>query len=339
VKKGDKNKNSWQERRKKISKRWKIPFLYAEWRCEQLANLLERWAFLDILGHVGRLGILLSIVTSAYFYVTESNERKVLQELMRAEYERQQAVDQKKIKHYQAWQIINTASGKPGGGGRISALQDLNQDAISLGGIDISNAYLPGLDLEGADLTRANMAAAFLVQANLAKANLRSAALVKADLTDANLVKAELGYANLAEAYIRGTDLTDANLFNVDLTRAVLYRANFEKAHIEDANLAEANLSLANLVDADLKKANLIRASLFGADLTRASFEETNLSGVDLRGANLTEANLWHNEHLLDIEGIELANIYKVKNPPKGFIKWAMECFPSAKVAHANAFG
>ena len=37
-----------------------------------------------------------------------------------------------KQKHYQAWQTINFAQGKTGSGGRIQALQELNEDGVSL---------------------------------------------------------------------------------------------------------------------------------------------------------------------------------------------------------------
>lgn len=38
------------------------------------------------------------------------------------------ADDQRKAKHYQAWQAISDAQGKPGSGGRRTALEDLHKD-------------------------------------------------------------------------------------------------------------------------------------------------------------------------------------------------------------------
>jgi len=39
---------SWQERRQSIKHKWVVPFVYAEWLCERVSYLLERWAFLLI---------------------------------------------------------------------------------------------------------------------------------------------------------------------------------------------------------------------------------------------------------------------------------------------------
>jgi len=41
---------------------------------------------------------------------------------------------------------------------------------------------------------------------------------------------------------------------------------------------------------------------------------------VILNGADLTNIKNWR-----QIESIEKANIYGVKNPPDGFVEWAME--------------
>jgi len=145
---------------------------------------------LDICGHIGRFGVLVSIIVGMCVYVMEADERR-----MKAENEQQQAVDQRKAKHYQAWQVVIAAQGQRSSGGRIDALEDLNRDGISLTGVDISKAYLPGLSLEKAELYGANLTEAELVSANLTEANLEFA-----NLAGANLVSANLDGANLAEA-------------------------------------------------------------------------------------------------------------------------------------------
>src|ERR1700741_4710735 len=65
-----------------------------------------------------------------------------------------------KQKHYQAWQVINTAQGKGGSGGRIEALEELNADGVPLVGVDVSSAFLQGLTLERANLLRADFSSA-----------------------------------------------------------------------------------------------------------------------------------------------------------------------------------
>jgi Pentapeptide repeats (8 copies) len=88
------------------------------------------------------------------------------------------ANDQRKAKHYQAWQAITGAQGKPGSGGRKTALEELHNDGESLMGVDLSTkAYLLGLTLPGADLEGANLEGAILRGANLRGADLGNANL------------------------------------------------------------------------------------------------------------------------------------------------------------------
>jgi uncharacterized protein YjbI with pentapeptide repeats len=274
----EKIKESWRERKTKIRYKWAVPFIFIEWKCEQLSELLERWALIDILVQIGRLGILVSIVAGAYVYVTEADER-----LMQVE-------NQRKANQYQAWQVINAAQGKPGNLGRTFALQDLCREGISLGGIDISKAYLPGLDLSEADLCDANFA-----EATLSDANLSRATLIGADFYKANLSRV---------AFI------DANLRNARLNRTILI----------GANLCDANLSGAELFDADLSEAKAYNANFAGALLQNANFAGAHLRGANLRGAHLTNIKQWR-----QIKSIKYAYILSVKNPPDGFTEWAIE--------------
>lgn len=92
------------------------------------------------------------------------------------------------------------------------------------------------------------------------------------------------------------------------------------RAYLTDANLAGAILYDANLVGAILYDANLAGADLTRADLMGAIVNSANLTEVILYGANLNNIIQWQ-----DIINIELANIYKVQNPPKGFMVWAQE--------------
>ncbi len=278
----EKPKSSWAERRQSIQHKRAVPFVYFEWKCELLSELLEGWAFLDILGHVGRLTIIFAI----FFYFYESGSRR-------------------KAKHYQAWQVINTAQGKSGSGGRMDALQDLNRDGISLVGIDISGAFLPELNLENAKLERANISGADLYDANLAGAK----------LLIANLSEAELERANLS-----GTDFYDANLVRADLSGANLAGAELIKANLSGVRFYDANLSGAKILNANLTGAKLYYTNLVGANLSEAELAGAEFIGADLRKANLHDVKNWQT-----IQSIELANIYKVVNPPEGFIEWAKE--------------
>lgn len=192
----------WRERRATIRRRWAVPFQFTEWLCEWAVCGLSRWKFLDLLNYAGRLSILVAVI---YYFV--------------------EAPDRMKQKHYQAWQVINTAQGKGGNGGRIEALQELNADHVPLVGVDVSDAFLQGLRLPGADLRRGNFRGADLLAADLARANLEDV-----DMTSANLRRANLRGANLRGAKLNAADLHDADLSGADLTDADLRDADLEGA-------------------------------------------------------------------------------------------------------------
>ena len=157
-----------------------------------------------------------------------------------------------KQRHYKAWQVINTAQGKGGSGGRIEALEELNADRVPLVGVDAQGAFLMGLRLERAPLARANFSAA--------------------DLRDCHLRRADLSFATLAGANSRGCDLEEINLENADLSDADLNGADLAKARLDGANLNNADLQEANLADArwrgirDIKNANLVNVGNPPAD-------------------------------------------------------------------------
>ena len=114
--------------------------------------------------------------------------------------------------NYQAWQVINSAQGKGGSGGRVEALADLLRNGVSLAGINLDDAWLEGVSLANATLVRSSMRGANLANANLSGANLEGA-----DLRGAHLVA-----ANLCDANLKGADITDARLSAATLDRADL---------------------------------------------------------------------------------------------------------------------
>jgi hypothetical protein len=63
----------------------------------------------------------------------------------------------RKAANYLAWQVVNTAQGKGGSGGRIDALQDLVRNQVSLAGVQLDSAWLEGLVLPGADMRLATL--------------------------------------------------------------------------------------------------------------------------------------------------------------------------------------
>ena len=119
----------------------------------------------------------------------------------------------RKTANYEAWQVINSAQGKGGSGGRIDALQDLIQNGISLAGVRLDGAWLEGAQLGSSQLRHAS-----LREANLQGADLKEANLENVDFTDANLTGADLRGAHMKGAILKGTQLGTADLRGADLT-------------------------------------------------------------------------------------------------------------------------
>jgi hypothetical protein len=209
----------WNVRRQGLKHGWTVPLWAFEWFCEWIAYVLSNWSFLEVLEYLSSFGVLIAVI----FYFGESGDRL-------------------KQKHYQAWQVINTAQGKGGSGGRIEALQELNADGISLVGVDASGAFLQGIRLQHASLARSNFSVA----------DMRDSDLSFAVLSDADL-RANLRHSILRGANLEHANLTDADLFSADLTGADLSRATLANADLRNTNLA--NLKWNDTLD--LKNANI----------------------------------------------------------------------------------
>ena len=118
----------------------------------------------------------------------------------------------RKAANYQAWQVINTAQGKGGSGGRVDALQDLVRNGVSLAGVRLDDAWLEGIRLDGATLQRASLRNAMLQGASLRGANLQGADLSGADLTGSDLRGAVLKGARVAKATLATAEMEGADL-------------------------------------------------------------------------------------------------------------------------------
>ena len=174
--------------------------------------------------------------------------------------------DRQNRDHYEAWQVINSAQGQTGSGGRIQALRDLNRDGVSLEGIAAPRAYLLEINLRGAKLARANLRYARLDYANLQETSLKNAHLEGAQLNFAHLEGAKLEYAHLEEAKLNSAHLEGAILENTHLERAQLNFAHLEGASLEGAELENACLFGAIFdVDTHLLNANFRKADLENA--------------------------------------------------------------------------
>jgi hypothetical protein len=183
-----------------------LPFTALEWVWEWVAFALSNWTFLEVLEYLGTFSVLVAVI----FYFSEAGDRV-------------------KQRHYQAWQVINTAQGKGGSGGRIEALQELNEDKVPLVGVDLTSAFLQGIRLRDANLLRSNFSSADLRGGDFTRSN-----FMLADLDSANLRNARLDKTSLADANLRETDLTGSSLVQADLSGVTLDGADMRSADLRD---------------------------------------------------------------------------------------------------------
>ncbi len=202
-----KRPESWSSHRRNAKFVWEIPFLRLEYFWEWLAFWLSGWAFLEVLEYLGTLSLLVAVIT----YFADSGNRI-------------------KQRHYQAWQVINTAQGKGGSGGRVDALQELLADNVSLVGVDVSDAFLRAIELNGAQLVRSSFRSA-----DVRNASFRDANMQYADLTFANFRNSDFRRASLENASLKDADLNGANLREVDLRETDLSRADLRNTDLQGA--------------------------------------------------------------------------------------------------------
>lgn len=182
-----------------------------------------------------------------------------------------EAPDRRKQFHYQAWSTIDTAHNVKVSYARILALQDLNQDAVPLKGLDAPGAELTEIILPHANLSKANLFESDLTNANLTYANLDNANLSQAKLSGANLSHAKLGFANLSQANLSSVNLNSANLICTNLSNANLSGADLRDTNLSGANLEGAYLTGANLKNAKVSDHELRNAFLEGAIMPNGS--------------------------------------------------------------------
>ncbi|MGB3557487.1 MAG: pentapeptide repeat-containing protein, partial [Geitlerinemataceae cyanobacterium] len=176
-----------------------------------------------------------------------------------------EAPDRRKQFHYQAWSIIDAAHGVKVSYARILAMQDLNEDSISLRGLDVPGAEFINIHLPSSNLSAANLTEADFSNANLSHANLDKAHLCRAKLSGANLERATLSFTNMSYVNLSNANLNSANLICSDLSHANMAGANLRNATLSGANLSEAYLNGANLKGAQVSISDLKDAVLEGA--------------------------------------------------------------------------
>ncbi|HME12047.1 MAG TPA: pentapeptide repeat-containing protein [Candidatus Acidoferrum sp.] len=196
----------WAEYRTQAKHGWTVPLLAMEWVWEWAAHFLSTWAFLETLGYLSNLGVLVAVI----FYFAEAGERR-------------------RQRHFQMWQVMNTAQGKGGSGGRIEALEELNRDRVSLVGVDVSGAFLRGVKLPKAELLRANFSSV----------DARNGDFTEADFSFAEMQSGNFRNGKFARAILRDADCAEGDFSGADFSGADLTRADFSNADLHDADLLD----------------------------------------------------------------------------------------------------
>ena len=198
--------------------------LTVEWGMEWVVYWLKGLALIELLGIATRVSIVVAVV----FYFMEADDRT-------------------RERHYRAWELVNSARGSTGDGGRKSALEELNADHVSLAGAPLDDAWLQEIQLPKAELPFAHLKGALLKKANLRGANLSGADLQGAMLTDADLSGANLFGANLRGASIYTTNLTGADLREANLLEVIaddsLESARRRGARFENTTMPNGSVS------------------------------------------------------------------------------------------------
>lgn len=258
----------------------------------QLSNWLRNLAFIQVLDSVGKLGILIALITF-FLEIPKRNEQSKL-EAERRQFEYWKAIDSAK----------STSEVSPDG--RFTsyalrmALQNLVEEQDPLG----EPLKIRNVDFSGADLHEINLAGADLMisqfrYSNLSEANLRSTNLCKCTFARARLLGTDFSEADLTGTAFRDALYDKHTKFPKGFNPNIMGMYKIEPK----ASLSEANLAYAMLWEADLERANLQRANLKGAiigginsnfreaDLREADLRQTRAANIDLQGACLCDTD------------------------------------------------
>ncbi|MFM6224508.1 MAG: pentapeptide repeat-containing protein, partial [Dolichospermum sp.] len=185
----------------------------------------------------------------------------------------QEAPKRQQQDHYQAWSIINSANGQKASGGRIEALEDLNEDGVKLWNLVVDEADLSGIKLDNGQLAHTSFKNSLLECEQNKCSSLRKANLYKANFYNASLSK---------------IDFRETNLIDANFKKAHLEQAKFQKAHLYKANLEESTIKGANFQGADLEDTKFKDAIMCGDVFDQATSSRKYICANFIEAKNLT---------------------------------------------------
>ena len=202
---------------------------------ESIEFLLQKLAFLTILGRLGELALIVAVVS---FVVGENGRRN--------------------NEVFAAWQTITSAEGQSGSGGRIEALEFLNYRPWRLPWILFTETWTGQTekdwfwDEQNEKCVQKHLFGRRWDREPLVGLSAKNAYLVDIHLCGSNLQNALLWHANLQNSKLEGVILENARLSRANLQNARLSHANLQNGVLIYANLQNAVLTYANLQQAIL---------------------------------------------------------------------------------------
>lgn len=180
--------------------------------------------------------------------------------------------------------------------------------------IDLSDTIFYEANLSNADFRYGRLS-----RSNFWRANLDGTIFMHADLREAKFVKASLQGAYFWAADLENADFAGAQSTSADYGQSSLQKGNFAGADCRGSNFVRAHLRSAHFNGTLLDFAYFENANLEGAHLNGAQLDNADFSKAQLANADLEAIRGWKN-----IRRIKDANIFQIRNPPDGFIDWAL---------------
>lgn len=317
-----------------------------EWWCEWASYGLSRWAFLEVLEYIGKLGILIAIIT--FFYPGCKERRQAVESAKQA------AADARISRHYVAWQTLNSAFGKPGNAGRADALRDLSQDGVAMNGIslaghvvlvgplNVTNAQMAHADFTDAEFENVNFShSEFMLSkwdnASSFKCDFRGASFWGVDFKNAHFSLCDFGFTGegknqrLTDFYVnfQSDEISRFDLCN--FSGAVIPMGIWNSAYFEWCNFAYAQIWQPFIgKNASIEFCNLYGATTASKDFIKWAYHQRVVF------TNVTTLEQWHYcvTNRLDYQAgsadfMQWAsnnfNTYIVTNNPQAWIDWSRE--------------
>jgi uncharacterized protein YjbI with pentapeptide repeats len=265
----------------------------------KLDNLLGLWGRLTALA-----GVLAAIWGILTYLPTQKSQSRT--ETARKNIEQERA-------NYEAWGIINSNRVDIKGNivrassGRITALQNLNNNRVPMHGLEVPGTLLLRINLRGAQLYQADFRGADLYLANFNSRPARNNPSVCSwpEWTQVTQIyecasneELQERRTELERADFRGATLNGATFNRVGMVddkilgpAVDLFRANFSPLNpdLSPINLTDEQLLAIECFSDEpvLLCARAVNTSFIGANLQYANFRKANLKGANFRNANL----------------------------------------------------